>query len=173
MIERKIDDIPERSELTQYQRQFVELYEQVASKFTETRQYYNFYNTLEDTKAYLSKEVSILNSINDSYKGSMASKSTREPFMESLNNILKSVMQSLEKVDQKLSTEKESKVALTEKYNAFVEKERLYFKATKEFLEVFTVQKSNCARNVKRMNYFSPSLMHNNQPLSILDGSLY
>jgi len=140
LIERKIDDIPERSELTQYQRQFVELYEQVASKFTETRQYYNFYNTLEDTKAYLSKEVSILNSINDSYKGSMGSKSTREAFVESLNNILKSVIQSLEKVDGKLSVERDSKLALTEKYNALTEKERQYFKATKEFLE-------ECKRN--------------------------
>jgi len=135
LIERKIDDIPERSELTQYQRQFVELYEQVASKFTETRQYFTFYNTLEDTKAYLSKEVAILNSINDSYKGSMGSKSTREPFIESLNNILKTITQSLEKVEQKLNTEKESKVTLTEKYNTVVDKERLYFKATKEFLE--------------------------------------
>lgn len=98
LIERKIDEVPERSELAQYQRQFVELYEQVASKFTETRQYYNTYNTLEDSKSYLAKEVSILNSINDSFKNAMSSKSSREQFLESLNNILKSVVQSLEKV---------------------------------------------------------------------------
>ena len=136
LIERKIDEVPSRSELGQYQRQFVELYEQVASKFTETRQYYNTYNTLEDTKTYLAKEVSIINSIYDNYKTVMTSKTSREQFLESLNNILKSVIQSLEKVDQKLNSEKENKINLNERYTSLVEKERLYFKITKEFLEV-------------------------------------
>jgi hypothetical protein len=57
MVQRKIDEIPSRTELQQYQRQFVELYEQVSSKFTETRKYYNSYNTLNDTKQFLQKEV--------------------------------------------------------------------------------------------------------------------
>lgn len=59
MVQRKIDDIPSRTELQQYQRQFVELYEQVSSKFTETRKYYNSYNTLNDTLQFLQKEVVI------------------------------------------------------------------------------------------------------------------
>lgn len=57
MVQRKIDEIPSRTELQQYQRQFVELYEQVSSKFTETRKYYNSYNTLNDTRQFLQKEV--------------------------------------------------------------------------------------------------------------------
>ena len=35
-----------------------------------------------------------------------------------------------------MNTEKDSKSKLTDSYNALLEKERLYFKATKEFLEV-------------------------------------
>lgn len=40
LVKRKIDDIPTRTELVQYERRFVELYEQVAAKLEETRRYY-------------------------------------------------------------------------------------------------------------------------------------
>lgn len=39
----------------------------VAAKHKETKQYYTLYNTLEDTKTYMKKELSLLNSICDSY----------------------------------------------------------------------------------------------------------
>ena len=76
----------------------MELYETVASKETETRQYYNTYNQCEDIKMYLSKEVSILNSIHDNYKTAMASKTGKDQFLESLTSIIKSVNSALEKV---------------------------------------------------------------------------
>lgn len=83
-LQRQLDEIPSRPELAQYQRRFLELYNQgilfsisknsllkalflVAAKHKETKQYYSLYNTLEDTKAYISKELSLLNSISDSY----------------------------------------------------------------------------------------------------------
>lgn len=40
----------------------------MAAKHKETKQYYTLYNTLDDTKLYLSKELSLLNSIQDNYK---------------------------------------------------------------------------------------------------------
>ncbi|RUS75278.1 hypothetical protein EGW08_016970 [Elysia chlorotica] len=55
-LQRKIDEVPSRAELSQYQRRFLELYNQVASKHTETKQFFTLYNTLEDTKTYLNKE---------------------------------------------------------------------------------------------------------------------
>lgn len=39
-------------------------------------------------------------------------------------------------VEQKLNQEKETKNKLTEQHNALLEKERLYYKLTKEFFEV-------------------------------------
>jgi hypothetical protein len=54
---RVIDDIPTRTELIQYERRFVELYQQVAWKLEETRKYYDMYNTLETTLQFLQKEV--------------------------------------------------------------------------------------------------------------------
>ncbi|KAG8223689.1 hypothetical protein J437_LFUL004054 [Ladona fulva] len=67
-LKRHLDDVPGRAELAQYQRRFLELYNQVASKHRETKQFYTLYNTLDDTKLYLSKELSLLNSILDTYQ---------------------------------------------------------------------------------------------------------
>lgn len=39
----------------------------VSAKHKETKQYYTLYNTFDDTKLYLSKELSLLNSIQDNY----------------------------------------------------------------------------------------------------------
>lgn len=54
---RTIDDTPTRTELIQYERRFVELYQQVTWKLDETRKYYDMYNTLDTTLSFLQKEV--------------------------------------------------------------------------------------------------------------------
>eukprot|EP00026_Physarum_polycephalum_P003838 Phypoly_transcript_03854.p1 GENE.Phypoly_transcript_03854~~Phypoly_transcript_03854.p1 ORF type:complete len:610 (+),score=129.54 Phypoly_transcript_03854:253-2082(+) len=135
LLERRIDEVPSRGELMQYQRQFVDLYEQVSSRLTETRQYFSTYNTLEATRSVLAREVSILNSIQDNYKQAMSSKSKREKFLESLDSIAKSMVQSLEKEEAKLSKEKKSNDQLNDRYMKLVEKERAFYKTTKEFQE--------------------------------------
>ena len=40
---------------------------QVAAKLDETKRYYALFNTLEEKKGYLSKEVSLLNSIHENF----------------------------------------------------------------------------------------------------------
>ena len=57
LLERKIDEVPTHSELAQYGRMLVELYEQINSKFVETRKYYNSFNALDDTRRFLDREV--------------------------------------------------------------------------------------------------------------------
>jgi hypothetical protein len=47
----------------QYERRFVELYEQVERKFAETKQYYVRYNTLNETLGFLRKEMDLLDSM--------------------------------------------------------------------------------------------------------------
>ena len=49
-LSRRHDAVPLRAELVQYQRRFVELYDEIASKHRETKQYYTLYNSLEDQK---------------------------------------------------------------------------------------------------------------------------
>jgi len=66
-LQRQIDEFPGRGELNQYQRRFVELYAAINTKLRETKQYYTLYNTLDDTKLYLTKENALLESIQENY----------------------------------------------------------------------------------------------------------
>lgn len=66
-LQRQLDNIPDNVELAQYQKRFIELYNQISFKHKETKQFYALYNTLNDTHLYIDKELTLLNSIYDNY----------------------------------------------------------------------------------------------------------
>lgn len=66
-LQRQLDNIPCQVELSQYQKRFLELYNNVAAKHKETKQFYALYNSLTETHSYLEKELTLLNSIHDNY----------------------------------------------------------------------------------------------------------
>ena len=77
-LERKIDRIPSRSELAQYQRRFVELYGQMDDTHTETQNFYHMYNNLGQQKLAIEKEINLMSSIQDGFEDScLQSKLTR------------------------------------------------------------------------------------------------
>lgn len=145
MVERKIDEIPSRSELQQYQLQLVELYEQVAAKLTETRKYYHNYNTLNAILSYLTREISLINSINENYKPAIKNKKNADSFLQSLEEVIVIAEQNLTKTDQKIVEEKQQLNDTNISYQNLVKKERTYHKLLKEF-EV------ECERNEKLLN---------------------
>jgi hypothetical protein len=140
MLQRKIDEVPSRAELSQYQKRFLELYNQVAAKHKETKQFYTLYNTLSDTKVYLEKEVNLLNSVNDNFEQAMASASGREQFLKQFEQIVEGVKQNRMKVEKRKQEEKMKRDQLNDSYMEFTEKQRLYFKTVKDFQE-------ECRRN--------------------------
>ncbi|KAK0093820.1 hypothetical protein PV326_012552 [Microctonus aethiopoides] len=131
-LTRQLDDIPGRSELTQYQLRFMELYNQVAAKHKETKQYYTLYNTLDDTKLYLSKELSLLNSIQDNYKEAMASASGKEQFLKQFEAIIEGVKRNKEKVAKKCEEEKDRRYNYSKQLASLVEIQRKYVAAVKQ-----------------------------------------
>eukprot|EP00762_Andalucia_godoyi_P004091 ANDGO_06296.mRNA.1 Coiled-coil domain-containing protein 93 homolog len=139
-LQRKIDMVPRQVELLQYERRFSELYEQVSSKLEETRKYFNSYNTLDETRVYLSKELSLLDSIYNGFSTAMSSKQGKEKFIEQLSGIIDNVLRNKSKVDVKLDDEFGSKQSLETKFNDLLEQQRKYFMAVKEFQE-------ECKRN--------------------------
>lgn len=66
-LQRQLDNIPDNVELTQYQKRFLELYNQISVKHKDTKQFYALYNTLNDKHLYIEKELTLLNSIYDTY----------------------------------------------------------------------------------------------------------
>jgi chromosome segregation ATPase len=137
-LRRQVDDIPTSAELMQYERRFRELYAQVASTLEETKKYYNLFNTLEEKKGYLSKEVSLLNSIYDNY--TKATAGNKDKIVDSIETLLKSVQQMLNKVEQRLSSATSSKDTVQQKYDKLVEKQRKYFQLVKDY-------QAECQRN--------------------------
>lgn len=145
VLQRKIDEVPSRAELTQYQRRFVELYNQVAATHKETKQFFTLYNTLDDKKVYLEKEVNLLNSIHDNFQQAMASPATREQFLRQMEQIVEGIKQNRMKLEKKKQENKMRRDQLNDEYLEVLEKQRLYFKTVKEF-------KEECRKNEMLLN---------------------
>lgn len=131
-LTRQLDDVPGRSELTQYQRRFMELYNQVSAKHKETKQYYTLYNTLDDTKLYLSKELSLLNSIQDNYSEAMASTSGKEQFLKQFEAIVAGVKRNKTMVEKRCADEKNRRDALSRQLVTLIEQQRKYVVAVRQ-----------------------------------------
>ncbi|XP_036146609.1 coiled-coil domain-containing protein 93 isoform X2 [Monomorium pharaonis] len=131
-LTRQLDDVPGRSELTQYQRRFMELYNQVSAKHKETKQYYTLYNTLDDTKLYISKELSLLNSIQDNYNEAMASTSGKEQFLKQFETIVAGVKRNKAMVEKRCADEKGRRDALSRQLVTLVEQQRKYVAAVRQ-----------------------------------------
>lgn len=67
-------------------------------KQTELNGYYLLYNTLEDTKVYLNKELSLLTSIHDGFNQSMMSAAGKGEFLQQMEKIVAAVKQNKIKV---------------------------------------------------------------------------
>ena len=130
---RVIDDIPTRSELIQYERRFVELYQQVAWKLEETRKYYAMYNTLDSSLGFLQKNVKILNSVTETFDEAMKTLQGKEEFMRSMENIIKGVDQSLSGQEEQLALKESSLDQLRTSYQTLVDEQRAYYTAIKDF----------------------------------------
>lgn len=104
----------------------------VAAKHKETKQYYTLYNTLEDTRMYMQKELSLLNSISDSYPEAMQSSGGKEEFLKQLQSIVDSVRQSKVKVERRLLEEKQKRDQLSHTLQGLVELQRKYVAAVRQ-----------------------------------------
>ncbi|XP_041961026.1 coiled-coil domain-containing protein 93 [Alosa sapidissima] len=147
VLQRKMDEIPSRAELTQYQKRFVELYSQVSATHKETKQFFTLYNTLDDKKVYLEKEVNLLNSIHDNFQQAMASAGAREQFLRQMEQIVEGIKQSRIKNEKKKQENKMRRDQLNDEYLELLDKQRLYFKTVKDF-------KEECRKNEMLLSKF-------------------
>ncbi|XP_075873032.1 coiled-coil domain-containing protein 93 isoform X2 [Nelusetta ayraudi] len=135
VLQRKIDEVPSRAELTQYQKRFLELYSQVAATHKETKQFFTLYNTLDDKKVYLEKEVNLLNSIHDNFQQAMSSSAAREQFLRQMEQIVEGIKQNRIKMEKKKQENKMRRDQLNDQYLELLDQQRLYFKTVKDFKE--------------------------------------
>jgi hypothetical protein len=109
------------------------IFSSVSAKHRETKQFYTLYNTLEDTKRYLEKEMSILNSIFDNYYEAMQTPQAKDQFMVQFEQIVEGIRQTKAKVKTKHDEEKMKRDALNGQLLTLVEQQRKYAAAIKQF----------------------------------------
>nr|XP_010962440.1 coiled-coil domain-containing protein 93 [Camelus bactrianus] len=139
ILHRKIDEVPSRAELIQYQKRFIELYRQISAVHKETKQFFTLYNTLDDKKVYLEKEVRAFIKRRQLHRMScsqaMASPAARDQFLRQMEQIVEGIKQSRMKMEKKKQENKMRRDQLNDQYLELLEKQRLYFKTVKEFKE--------------------------------------
>ncbi|XP_062517530.1 coiled-coil domain-containing protein 93-like [Corticium candelabrum] len=135
LLQRKIDEVPSRTELNQYQRRFIELFNQMAATLTETKKFYTLYNTLDDKKLYLQKEVSLLNSIHDNFHTAMSSAANKEQFLKQFEVIVEGIKQNKAKVEERKVKERARRDELQDSYTQLQQQQRQYYKMVRDFQE--------------------------------------
>lgn len=135
VIQRKIDEIPVRSEISQYESRFEELYSETIAKLEETRKYYDQFNTLSDTHAYLQKELQLFKQIHEYFEKSLKTKNKEyKPWMiKTVANLVAGVQKSFEGVEQQLKIEQLRRDESQKKFNILVSQQREYFRTIKDF----------------------------------------
>ncbi|BET00461.1 Coiled-coil domain-containing protein (DUF2037) [Nesidiocoris tenuis] len=130
---RMADEVPSRAELSQYQRRFLELYNQVAVTHKDTKQYFTLYNSMSDQHQYLSKEISLLNSILEGYNASLNSPHARGEFIKQFETIIDGVKHNKLKVESKRNEERDLRDRLRFQLSALVDQQRQYSLLLKQF----------------------------------------
>jgi hypothetical protein len=102
LLRRKLDSVPSRSELQQYQKRFIELSSQVSLRLGETRRCYALYNSLSDGFTYLTKEIEFLGNVKENFpmavNGGKDKQGRMVEFMEKWKGTL---VESLKKVRER------------------------------------------------------------------------
>lgn len=156
LMMKQIDAVPTRVELMQYEKRFLELYDEVALTLEETRKYYGVYNTLKTTQTFLQKEISLIDSIYDNVDVAMKSKAATQAFFSQLDGILQNVDATRAK-QQSLREEHQQRVeTLDSKYQVLLENERTYVTAIRAF-------QKECERN-ERLSVKLQACLDPNQP---------
>jgi len=132
LLSRKLEDIPTRPELIQYERRFEELYETVQSKLKETRKYFAQYNVLADTKKYLVKEISLLNSLQSQVHAAVETVSGKSSLVTALASIQDGVQANIKLVEAKLANEQNALEDVRDSYDEAVRRHRRYLALVKE-----------------------------------------
>ncbi|KCV68205.1 hypothetical protein H696_05132 [Fonticula alba] len=141
LIRRKLDDIPSRPELAQYQARFLELHAQVTSKLTETRQYYALFNALEEQRVHLQNELDLLNNVHSTFeRARQASRSVQDSWLESVREKLEIAQKVDARARANLDALRSKRDVLHTRYMQLIDLQREYDSTVIAFQEA-------CRRN--------------------------
>lgn len=131
-LQRKIEQCPSKTELTQYIGRFTELYEQVNRRNEEYKKYINLYNTLLTTHDQLKDRLDRALDAKDGYLLSK-SKKDKEKYLKTLTEIVQELNNNVKKAQEVCGKAKAEKDELQVKLDDWIIKERNYFRMLSDF----------------------------------------
>jgi len=134
-LQRRLENTPSQTELTQYQRRFVELYEQINLKVEENRKFFTSYNSLLEIKDLLASEVQMLDSFQKGFKDAKK-KSEKDEFAENVKEATLQVKQKAKKAEDKGRSVQEDLKLMERKLKQIEEEEIAYYQMVKQFQEL-------------------------------------
>lgn len=135
-LRRLIDDIPTRSELIQYERRFVELFDQVADKLDETRKYFSTYNSLYSKKTYLAKEESVITQLHQNFATSMRSKAGKTQYLQQCDIVINDLRNSEGQQRSHLGDKTSHRDVSAAEYQKLLDAQRAYYRKVKMFQDM-------------------------------------
>ena len=136
LLRRRLDELPGRPELAQYEARFVELAATVGEKLGETRRWFAAHNAAAEAHRVLQAELTLLNRLRlqyDAVRG--AADETRAAFVASLAAAQAGVSDNLRRQEEKRSRELALLADAQEAHAAALQQNRTYFAALKTFQE--------------------------------------
>jgi uncharacterized phage infection (PIP) family protein YhgE len=138
-LQRTLENTPSKTELTQYQKRFVELYDKINLKLEENRKFYGSYNSSIELKALIENHSNLLTGFQEGFKNSKG-RTQREAFAKNVQEAISQLGENRNRAKRKLEELKTQLSELEREFTQVQEQERLYYQTLKEFQEAVNAE---------------------------------
>mmetsp|Transcript_2150 Transcript_2150/g.5402 ORF Transcript_2150/g.5402 Transcript_2150/m.5402 type:complete len:585 (+) Transcript_2150:1275-3029(+) len=136
LLQRKLESTPSKTELVQYQRRFVEVYDQINLKVEENRKHFDNYNSLLEIKRLLTGQYEMLISFQEAFKNAKK-KADKDRFGKAVGEAIQQVRESAGRAAAKLLELKKEMTGLEDQLKALMDEERMYYQLVNELQEQY------------------------------------
>ncbi|XP_040564924.1 coiled-coil domain-containing protein 93 [Lepeophtheirus salmonis] len=130
VVERKIDDVPSKFELSQYHKRFVELEEIFESKEFESRKLNISYSTFKELKVFIKNQIVNLDHISDSTP--LPNSLSINDFISQLEKLLEEVQTIKKTINDRMIIETDRKNRASKDLEELIDKYRVYTQLAKD-----------------------------------------
>jgi hypothetical protein len=121
--------VPQRPELVQYERRFLELFDEVSERLDETRKYFTLYATQDKKKGFLAKEDALIASIVSNFAPSMKMPKAQKAYLDQMDTVVVGVEDALVKERARTAGKRATRDARAADLQRLVEAQRAYYRA--------------------------------------------
>lgn len=131
-VQRKIDNIPSKIEITQFHKRLVELFDALNVTSEECKRFVNLFNTVQDSKKFFKMQENYLKEIKTSY-GQCKNKKEKEALLHNIKNVLGILDKNVETAGSQLQKGRQGLAQSQASYSDCIMKEKQHYKNIKEF----------------------------------------